>query len=83
MDKLFEKHGKYEDFGEKNGDNPLNIAETQFHNAKTRFRKAKTRFQNAENAYSHISFASTCLDRNRTKNLPAISKLILVSAFLQ
>ena len=50
MDKLFEKHGKYEDFGENIGDNPLKIAETQFQNAKTRFQKAKTRFQNAETA---------------------------------
>ena len=41
MDKLFEKHGKYEDFGEKIGDNPLKIAETQFQNAKTRFEKLK------------------------------------------
>ena len=40
MDKLFEKHGKYEDFGEKIGDNPLKIAETQFQNAKTCFQKA-------------------------------------------
>ena len=41
MDKLFEKHGKYEDFGEKNGDNPLKIVETQFQNAKTRFQNAE------------------------------------------
>ena len=41
MNKLFEKHGKYEDFGEKIGDNPLEIAETQFQNAKTCFQKAK------------------------------------------
>ena len=62
MDKLFEKHGKNEDFGEKMGDNPLKIAETRFENAKTRLQKAKTRFQNSETAMSRISFASTWME---------------------